>query len=149
MADQVPLSDTEISLIPEEPNKKSFTCDECDFSTDKSSGLKIHIGKLHKKELKNPEYDNYFVEKVDKESKCFKLTKTNKMLENRLLCLIHSNSCWESETQCSGQPNQNELFKDEENEILNIIESAMIKDAEIDWQEMYSLIVGFELEDWK
>ena len=33
--------------------------------------------------------------------------------------------------------------------IVHILNSLVIKKMEMDWSEMYSLIVGFDMEDWK
>ena len=62
------------------------------------------------------------------------------------LWLIQYRSCWENENSCSGKPNQCGPFKGDEKGILN---SLVLKRIEIDWPDMYSLIVSFEMEDWR
>ena len=41
-----------------------------------------------------------------------------------------------------------EEILDDESKILNILNSSMIKYIEMDWPEMYSMIVVFDMKDW-
>ena len=149
LGENVPLSDSEIE-VPDTQSETRYKCDICEYESLTKNGLKIHGGKVHKKtDLKNPAYDNY---EVIKAGKCFNLFKTNKASEVTLIGVIHCNDCWKKNLFCTGKRNPSEPhdktpYKDTD-EILNILDTLVIQNMEIEWSEMYSLIVGFELEDW-
>jgi hypothetical protein len=76
-----------------------------------------------------------------------------KNLEISVLSVLHNEECWNSDIFCTGKknpcgPKDNTPYRDTDG-ILKILDSLVISELEVQWDEMYSLIVGFELEDWK
>ena len=62
---------TEKAVSAPENDKKDVQCDQCNFRSNKKSGLRIHKTKMHKEvldkvlELENPEYSEYFIQKSE------------------------------------------------------------------------------------
>ena len=125
---------------------ETFQCDLCDFSTQSKAGLKIHLGKKHKDEIRNPKYEN-FTTKKSEGNECYQVLDTK---SQRSLIFIHDMKCWSYFYPChdlaSLIPQDDHPVLDDSGG-LHILDTSVLQDNLLDWDHIYRLIIGYSLEN--
>ena len=144
---------TEKAVSAPENDKKDVQCDQCNFRSNKKSGLRIHETKMHKEvldkvlELENPEYSEYFIQKSEI-SQCLDLHKLSKKIGRKLVVRLHTKECWFSTTFtcCEFISNPEGIPTEDNTGLVNCLMNTFIITNKVNWEELYCMMVGFDLE---
>ena len=121
-----------------------FKCDKCDFKTDKNRGLSIHKSKKHR--IDNPTYSEYFID--DTTTECNKMYKNSQKVGEKQIMHLHSKECWESAHPCKiyfERDHKGHASIDKDG-VVHVLLNNYISHSIIDWDQLYIVMVGFDLE---
>ena len=79
--------------------------------------------------------------------KCFKLE--NIILSKRI-SVLHDKESWSCYSPCidlPGAPEDEIPFMSETDDILHLVDTMVIEEKNMDWEQIYRLVVGFNLEN--
>ena len=91
----------------------------------------------------NDTYDDY---SLQESGECYKLVS---IPSSNCLGYVHNNSCWSYYSPCANLPDEppdNEFPTKDGDGVLHVVESLVLEGGQVNWEELYGMIVGYCLE---